>query len=118
MALPPMKPLNMHFEIDGKKLECGGIDIKSVSLCAGADPDRPVYQVIEAEVPRCKKCRSTKGWRVLLFWRIIHNRRCPQSKLWGDIKRGHLTGCSMGGHVKARRQDGPRGTQAGGTDHP
>lgn len=106
MALPPMRgnPLNVHFEIGGKRKPGGEIEFEYVTLMPGADPHRPVYQVVEAKVKPCPKCgRSTKGWRVLLFWRIIHKRRCPSGKLWRDIKRGHLTGFSMGGQVKARR---------------
>lgn len=106
MGLPPPaegRPVSAHFEIGGKRKKGGAIDIQYVALCPGADPLKPVFTVVEAQVKPCPKCRSTKGWRKLLFWRVLHSRKCETQILWRGIKEGKYTGFSMG--VKARRDD-------------
>jgi hypothetical protein len=36
----------VHFELDGVRGEDGSLEIRGVSLCPGADPDRPVFVVV------------------------------------------------------------------------
>jgi hypothetical protein len=48
----------------------------------------------------CPKCKSTTGWGKLLFWRIIHKRRCEHERLWREIATRQITVLSLAIHSR------------------
>lgn len=87
-------PVGLPVKVDGQP-------IGRVTGCKAVPWAGTPSWIVDMEVSDCRQCeRRTDGWRRLLFWRLIHNRRCPVARLIASQRSGRIGGMSIGGRVR------------------